>query len=278
MSKNIIFLFLCLIFIFSCSKDNKKVDLLPNEQNIEDQMIVAYKEGMKALEEGDALFASKKFNEAEMLFPQSNWAPRASLMSAYALYSQDYFDDAIFNLERHIINYPLDKNLDYAHYLIAISYFEQLYDEKKDLGPLRKARSKFEYILKNYPQTDFSIDAKFKLGLIIDQLAAKEMYVGRYYMKTEKWIAAINRFQFVVKNYEQTVYIEEALHRLVEINYKIGLVEEAERIASVLGYNYGTGDWYKNSYKVFNKTYKGTKITQKEKDSFIKKRFKKLFE
>lgn len=278
MSKNIIFLFLCLIFIFSCSKDNKKVDLLPNEQNIEDQMIVAYKEGMKALEEGDALFASKKFNEAEMLFPQSNWAPRASLMSAYALYSQDYFDDAIFNLERHIINYPLDKNLDYAHYLIAICYFEQLYDEKKDLGPLRKARSKFEYILKNYPQTDFSIDAKFKLGLIIDQLAAKEMYVGRYYMKTEKWIAAINRFQFVVKNYEQTVYIEEALHRLVEINYKIGLVEEAERIASVLGYNYGTGDWYKNSYKVFNKTYKGTKITQKEKDSFIKKRFKKLFE
>ncbi len=278
MSKNIIFLFLCLIFIFSCSKDNKKVDLLPNEQDIEDQMIVAYKEGMKALEEGDALFASKKFNEAEMLFPQSNWAPRASLMSAYALYSQDYFDDAIFNLERHIINYPLDKNLDYAHYLIAISYFEQLYDEKKDLGPLRKARSKFEYILKNYPQTDFSIDAKFKLGLIIDQLAAKEMYVGRYYMKTEKWIAAINRFQFVVKNYEQTVYIEEALHRLVEINYKIGLVEEAERIASVLGYNYGTGDWYKNSYKVFNKTYKGTKITQKEKDSFIKKRFKALFE
>ena len=278
MSKNIIFLFLCLIFIFSCSRDNKKVDLLPNEQDIEDQMIVAYKEGMKALEEGDALFASKKFNEAEMLFPQSNWAPRASLMSAYALYSQDYFDDAIFNLERHIINYPLDKNLDYAHYLIAISYFEQLYDEKKDLGPLRKARSKFEYILKNYPQTDFSIDAKFKLGLIIDQLAAKEMYVGRYYMKTEKWIAAINRFQFVVKNYEQTVYIEEALHRLVEINYKIGLVEEAERIASVLGYNYGTGDWYKNSYKVFNKTYKGTKITQKEKDSFIKKRFKKLFE
>ena len=278
MSKNIIFLFLCLIFIFSCSRDNKKVDLLPNEQDIEDQMIVAYKEGMKALEEGDALFASKKFNEAEMLFPQSNWAPRASLMSAYALYSQDYFDDAIFNLERHIINYPLDKNLDYAHYLIAISYFEQLYDEKKDLGPLRKARSKFEYILKNYPQTDFSIDAKFKLGLIIDQLAAKEMYVGRYYMKTEKWIAAINRFQFVVKNYEQTVYIEEALHRLVEINYKIGLVEEAERIASVLGYNYGTGDWYKNSYKVFNKTYKGTKITQKEKDSFIKKRFKALFE
>ena len=278
MSKNIIFLFLCLIFIFSCSKDNKKVDLLPNEQDIEEEMIVAYKEGMKALEEGDALFASKKFNEAEILFPQSNWAPRASLMSAYALYSQDYFDDAIFNLERHIINYPLDKNLDYAHYLIAICYFEQLYDEKKDLGPLRKARSKFEYILKNYPQTDFSIDAKFKLGLIIDQLAAKEMYVGRYYMKTEKWIAAINRFQFVVKNYEQTVYIEEALHRLVEINYKIGLVEEAERIASVLGYNYGTGDWYKNSYKVFNKTYKGTKITQKEKDSFIKKRFKKLFE
>ena len=188
MSKNIIFLLVCLVFIFSCSKDNEKVGPALGEQDVEDQMIVAYKEGKKALAEGDAIFASKKFNEAEMLFPQSNWAPRASLMSAYALYSEDLFDDAIFNLERHIVHYPTDKNLGYAHYLIAICYFEQLYDEKRDLGPLQEARSKFEYILENYPETDFSIDAKFKLGLIIDQLAAKEMYVGRYYMKTERCI------------------------------------------------------------------------------------------
>ena len=278
MSKYIIFLFIYIIFIVSCSKDKSKVDQVFLEQDIEAEMIVAYKEGMKELEEGDALYASRKFDEAEILFPQSIWATKASLMSAYALYSQNYYDDAIFNLERHIKNYPKDKDLVYAHYLIAICYFEQLYDEKKDLKPLVKAREKFEYILKKYPNTDYAIDAKWKMGLIVDQMAAKEMYVGRYYMKMEKWIAAINRFKFVVKYYDTTVYIEEALHRLVEIYYKIGLVEDAQKVAATLGYNYGSGEWYKNSYRIFNKSYKTAKITKKKKDSFIRKKFKKLFE
>jgi len=248
------------------------------EQNVEAEMILAYKEGMKQLEKGDALYASRKFDEAEILFPQSIWATKASLMSAYALYSQNYYDDAIFNLERHIKNYPKDKDLVYAHYLIAICYFEQLYDEKKDLKPLIKAREKFVYILNYYPNTDYAIDAKWKMGLIVDQMAAKEMYIGRYYIKMEKWIAAINRFKFVVKYYDTTVYIEEALHRLVEIYYKIGLVEDAKKIAATLGYNYGSGEWYKNSYRIFNKSYKTAKITKKKKDSFIRKKFKKLFE
>jgi len=278
MFKHIIFLFIYIIFIVSCSKDKSKVDQVLLEQDIEAEMIIAYKEGMKQLEKGDALFASKKFDEAEILFPQSIWAVKASLMSAYALYSQNYYDDAIFNLERHIRNYPKDKDLVYAHYLIAICYFEQLYDEKKDLKPLVKARERFEYIIKKYPNTDYAIDAKWKMGLIVDQMAAKEMYIGRYYMKIEKWIAAINRFKFVVKYYDTTVYIEEALHRLVEIYYKIGLVEDAQKIAATLGYNYGSGEWYKNSYRIFNKSYKTVKITKKKKDSFIKKKFKKLFE
>jgi len=278
MSKHIIFLFIYIIFIVSCSKDKSKVDQVLLEQDVEAEMIVAYKEGMKQLEKGDALYASRKFDEAEILFPQSIWAPKASLMSAYALYSQNYYDDALFNLERHIKNYPKDKNLVYAHYLIAICYFEQLYDEKKDLKPLVKAREKFEYILKKYPNTDYAIDAKWKMGLIVDQMAAKEMYIGRYYMKMEKWIAAINRFKFVVKYYDTTVYIEEALHRLVEIYYKIGLVEDAQKVAATLGYNYGSGEWYKNSYRIFNKSYKTAKITKKKKDSFIRKKFKKLFE
>ena len=278
MSKHIIFLFIYIIFIVSCSKDKSKVDQVLLEQDVEAEMILAYKEGMRQLEKGDALYASRKFDEAEILFPQSIWATKASLMSAYALYSQNYYDDAIFNLERHLKNYPKDKNLVYAHYLIAICYFEQLYDEKKDLKPLVKAREKFVYILNYYPNTDYAIDAKWKMGLIVDQMAAKEMYIGRYYIKMEKWIAAINRFQFVVKYYDTTVYIEEALHRLVEIYYKIGLVEEAQKVAAVLGYNYGSGEWYKNSYRVFNKSYKTTKITEKKKDSFIKKKFKKLFE
>ena len=278
MSKHIIFLFIYIIFIVSCSKDKSKVDQVLLEQDIEAEMILAYKEGMKQLEKGDALYASRKFDEAEILFPQSIWATKASLMSAYALYSQNYYDDAIFNLERHIKNYPKDKDLVYAHYLIAICYFEQLYDERKDLKPLVKAREKFEHILKKYPNTDYAIDAKWKMGLIVDQMAAKEMYIGRYYMKMEKWIAAINRFKFVVKYYDTTVYIEEALHRLVEIYYKIGLVEEAQKVAATLGYNYGSGEWYKNSYRIFNKSYKTAKITKKKKDSFIRKKFKKLFE
>jgi len=278
MSKHIIFLFIYVIFIVSCSKDKSKVDQVLLEQDVEAEMILAYKEGMRQLEKGDALYASKKFDEAEILFPQSIWATKASLMSAYALYSQNYYDDAIFNLERHIKNYPKDKDLVYAHYLIAICYFEQLYDERKDLKPLVKAREKFEHILKKYPNTDYAIDAKWKMGLIVDQMAAKEMYIGRYYMRTEKWIAAINRFKFVVKYYDTTVYIEEALHRLVEIYYKIGLVEDAQKIAATLGYNYGSGEWYKNSYRIFNKSYKTAKITKKKKDSFIREKFKKLFE
>ncbi len=278
MFKHIIFLFIYIIFIVSCSKDKSKVDQVLLEQDVEAEMILAYKEGMKQLEKGDALYASKKFDEAEILFPQSIWAIKASLMSAYALYSQNYYDDAIFNLERHIKNYPKDEDLVYAHYLIAICYFEQLYDERKDLKPLVKAREKFELILKKYPNTDYAIDAKWKMGLIVDQMAAKEMYIGRYYMKMEKWIAAINRFKFVVKYYDTTVYIEEALHRLVEIYYKIGLVEDAQKIAATLGYNYGSGEWYKNSYRIFNKSYKTAKITKKKKDSFIRKKFKKLFE
>ena len=220
-------IFFLLFFVFSCSKDQKKIDNVLDEVKIEDKMIVAYKEGVKALEEGDILFASKKFNEAELLFPQSNWAPKSSLMSAYSLYLYDYYGEAIFNLERHLINYPLDKNTAYVYYLMAICYFEQTDDEKTDLQKLLKSKELFEKIIQQYPNTDFALDSKYKLELILDILAAKEMYIGRYYMKTEKWIAAINRFQNVVKNYDETPYIEEALHRLVEIYYKIGLEENA---------------------------------------------------
>jgi len=271
-------LFFILIFLFSCSNEKKKVDSILDNTDQETQMVAAYREGLEAVKKGDVIFAAKKFNEAEILYPQSIWASKASLMTSFAYYSQNYYDDAIYNLERHLRNYPKDKNLDYVHYLMAMCYFEQLDDEKKDLKPLVKSREEFEYVIKHYPNTDFAIDAKYKLGLIVDILAAKEMYIGRYYLKTKKWAGAINRFQNVVKNYDQTIYVEEALHRLVEINYKIGLVDEAEKIASVLGYNYGSGEWYKNSYKLFNKSYKIKKINKKKEESFIKKKFKSLFE
>ncbi len=277
MLKSLIVFLISALLILSCSKKDK-IEATLEEGTIEEQMILAYKEGLEFLEKGDALYASKKFNEAEILFPQSIWAPKSSVMSAYSLYYYNYYGDAIFQLKRHLKNYPNDKNLAYVHYLIAICYFEKLSDEKKDLEPLIQTQKKFEYIISNYPNTDFAIDSKYKLDLILDMLAAKEMYIGRHYMETEKWIGAINRFKNVINNYDDTVYVEEALHRLVEIYYKIGLIDEAKKIAYVLGYNYESGKWYENSYRVFNKSYKKVEIDNKKKDFLLIKKFKSLFE
>ncbi len=277
MLKSLIVFLISTLLILSCSKKDK-IEATLEEGTIEEQMILAYKEGLEFLEKGDALYASKKFNEAEILFPQSIWAPKSSVMSAYSLYYYNYYGDAIFQLERHLKNYPNDKNLAYVHYLIAICYFEKLSDEKKDLEPLIQTQKKFEYIINNYPNTDFAIDSKYKLDLILDMLAAKEMYIGRHYMETEKWIGAINRFKNVINNYDDTVYVEEALHRLVEIYYKIGLIDEAKKVAYVLGYNYESGKWYENSYRVFNKSYKKVEIDNKKKDFLLIKKFKSLFE
>ena len=277
MLKSLIVFLISALLILSCSKKDK-IEATLEEGTIEEQMILAYKEGLEFLEKGDALYASKKFNEAEILFPQSIWASKSSVMSAYSLYYYNYYGDAIFQLERHLKNYPNDKNLAYVHYLIAICYFEKLSDEKKDLEPLIQTQKKFEYIINNYPNTDFAIDSKYKLDLILDMLAAKEMYIGRHYMETEKWIGAINRFKNVINNYDDTVYVEEALHRLVEIYYKIGLIDEAKKVAYVLGYNYESGKWYENSYRVFNKSYKKVEIDNKKKDFLLIKKFKSLFD
>ena len=274
---NIIF-FLFLFLINACSKEEKKIAVIKEtKQDLE--MISSYKEGYKALDDGDPYFAAKKFLEAELLFPQSDWAPRSALMASYSYYMQNYYAEAIANLERYLKTYPTDKNLSYAHYLIAMCYYETIEDEKRDSGPLIKAKNKFNYVVKNYPNTDFTLDAKFKLGLIEDVIASKEMYLGRHYIKKGKWIAAINRFQTVIKEYDQTVFVEEALHRLVEINYKLGLLEESEKYANILGYNYLSSDWYKRSYKVFNKDYSSQvqRSIKKDKKGVLDK-FKKLFD
>ena len=274
---NIIF-FLFLFLINACSKEEKKIAVIKEtKQDLE--MISSYKEGYRALDQGDPYFAAKKFLEAELLFPQSDWAPRSALMASYSYYMQNYYAEAIANLERYLKTYPTDKNLSYAHYLIAMCYYETIEDEKRDSAPLIKAKNKFNYVVKNYPNTDFTLDAKFKLGLIEDVIASKEMYLGRHYIKKGKWIAAINRFQTVIKEYDQTVFVEEALHRLVEINYKLGLLEESEKYANILGYNYLSSDWYKRSYKVFNKDYSPQvqRSIKKDKKGVLDK-FKKLFD
>ena len=276
MLKNFLSYFIIVFFIFSCSKKGEQKLAVPPTDS--EKVVTVYKEAIEALEEGSGLFASKKFSEAESLYPQSMWASRSAIMSAYSLYVINFYSEAIFNLERFTKIYPNHELVPYAHYLIAICYFEQILDERKDLAPLLKAQEKFQFVLENFPETDYAIDGKFKLDLIAEQLAAKEMYIGRYYMKVEKWIAAINRFKKVVDEYDDTIFVEEALHRLVEIYYKIGLLEEAKKTASLLGYNYKSGEWYKKSYKIFNKSYKPKKIGKKKNDWLIKKKIKSLFE
>ena len=271
------FLILIIIVFFGCAKD-KENKLIIQEQNLETQMISAYKEGLDFLDKDDGLSAAKKFNEAELLFPQSEWAPKSALMAAYSYYAYNYYGDSIYELEQFIKKYPKDERISYANFLLAMCYYQSIVDEKKDLEPLLKARDKFIYVVENYPNTDFAMDAKFKLDLIREILASKEMYVGNYYIQREKWIAAINRFKIVINDYDTTIYVEEALHRLVELHYKIGLENEAKKYANLLGYNYLSSDWYKSTYKIFNKEYKLAKPKKRKKESnFLIKKYKSIF-
>ena len=267
---------LCILLVLaSCAAEKQEVSLI-KETDQELEMISAYKEGYVNLNNRDYFYSAKKFLEAELLYPQSDWAPKAALMASYAFYLQDNYADAKFNLERYLNTYPTDKRLVYAHFLLAICYYETIEDEKRDLEPLILARKKFNYIVTNYPNTDFAIDAKFKIEFINDVLAAKEMYIGRHYIKKEKWIPAINRFKNIINDYETSIYAEEAMHRLVELHYKIGLIEESKKYANFLGYNYLSGEWYKKSYKIFNKNYQ-IKKTKNSKNK-IRSKFKKLFD
>ena len=273
-------LVLLIIPLISCSKDKINKSVI-KEKDLESQVLEAYKEGLKSLKEGDAIFASKKFNEAETLFPQSKWAPMSSLMAAYSYYSQDYYEDSILELERFIKIYPFHENIDYAYYLLGLCWYEQIIDEKKDLQTIIKAKEKFSFLIKKFPSTEYALDAEFKIDLINDILAAKEMYIGRYYFDQKKWIPAINRFRIIIDDYETTIYTEEALHRLVEVYYTIGLINEAKKYASLLGYNYQSSQWYEKSYSVFNKLYEQNKkkmiYKEKKKDRSILKKFKSLF-
>ena len=259
-------LIITLIFVTNCNNNSEKQVSVIEEKDLDLQMIDSYKEGLELLENKLPLEAAKKFNEAELLYPQSKWAPRSSLMSAYSYYYGSYYEDSIEELKRFINIYPNHDRLSYAYYLLAMSYYEQIADEKKDLGSIIDAQQNFKFIMDNYPNSDFALDAEYKLELIQEILASKEMYLARYYIEREKWIPAINRYKNVVNKYDTTIYVEEALHRLVEIHYKIGLVEESKKYASLLGYNYQSSEWYKESYKVFNKDYKKISKRKKEKN------------
>ena len=259
-------LIIILIFVTNCKNNSEKQVSTIEERGLDLEMIDSYKEGLQLLEDNFPLKAAKKFNEAELLYPQSKWAPRSSLMSAYSYYYGSYYEDCIEELKRFINIYPKHERISYAYYLLAMSYYEQIADEKKDLGSIVDAQQNFKFIIANYPNSDFALDAEYKIELIREILASKEMYLAKYYIEREKWIPAINRYKIVVKEYDTTIYVEEALHRLVEIHYKIGLIEESKKYASLLGYNYQSSEWYEESYKVFNKDYKKISKRKKEKN------------
>jgi len=264
------------LILNSCSKDTENIQLI-KEKNQKEEMISAYKEGISLMDNGDYFNSAKKFLEAEILFPQSIWAPKSVLMASYSYYTQNYYSLAIENIKRYFKTYPKDENMAYAHYLLAMCYYETIEGEKKDLAPLILSKKELNFIIKNYPGTDYAYDAKFKIDLINDTLAAKEVYIGRHYIKKKKWIAAVNRFKKVLEDYETTVHVEEAIHRLVEIYYKLGMEEESLKYASLLGYNYNSSEWYKETYKIFNKKYQVTiPENQKEKSKILGK-IKDLF-
>ena len=272
--RNCFHFFLIILLCFSCSKKEIEKSKI-NEVNLESQMIEAYEEGLKELKAGDVIYAAKKFNEAEILFPQSEYAPKSALMAAYSYYSQNYYGDAIAELIRFLRVYPNHKDIAYAEYLLGLCYYEQIVDEKKDLQSIVNAKKTFRNLISKYPESEFSTDATFKIDLINEVLAGKEMFIGRYYFDKKKWIPAINRFRIVVDNYETTIYVEEAIHRLVEIYYILGIETEAKKYANLLGYNYQSSQWYEKSFIVFNKNYKIKNI--KKEDNPILEKFKSLF-
>ena len=261
--------------IISCSK---KEQVYQPTKNIDPYIL--YKEGYDAFEKNNFFFANKKFLEAEANFTNLDQAAKAAIMSCFSLYGINFYDEALESLERFIKTYRANENIMYAEYLKAIIYFEKMSDEKKDVQPLLDAKKQIEFFINKYPKSDYTIDLKFKKDLVENQLAAKELFVAKYYISVQKWIPAINRLKIIVKHYDKTVFIEEALHRLVEIHYHLGVENEAQKYAKILGYNYNSSEWFKQSYKILNKNYVMKKnLNQKAKknrDSIIKKILKMI--
>ena len=265
-----------LINLQSCVEKEEKELPKITQLNQELELVTTYKDALDNLKNGDPYYAAEKFLQSELAYPQSIWAPKSALMAAYSYYLQENYSESKFQLERFIKTYPSDKNLVYAHYLIAICHYEIIVDEKKDLAPLLESKKKFNYLIKNYPNTEFARDSSYKIDLINEILASKEMYIGRFYLQKKKWIPAVNRFKNILDHYKTSIYTEEAVHRLVEIYYRLGLIEESKKYATILGYNYASSEWYKKSYALFNQKYKEPTIKKDRKK--LRKKFKSLFE
>jgi outer membrane protein assembly factor BamD len=267
---NLLLIFILTIF-YSCSSGDKVKNLKPKKIISLEKL---YTEAYRNFEIGDYNQAIKIFEIVEKDYSYTEWAPRALLMRAYMYYDAGDYVAALTHLQRFKQRNSGSKNLQYVEYLIGICMFEQINYISLTQEPTELALRQFEKIISNYPSSSYATDAKFKIDLINEQKAGKEMYLARYYAKKEMWLPALYRLNNVFKDYQSTVFIEEALHRLVEIHYKIGNIETAKKYASILGYNYNDSDWYKKSYNIIE----GTNIPMdktKQKKS-LKERLKKL--
>jgi len=266
----LIFYIIFALFLLSCSKDK---DIYTPTVKLDPYKI--YKEGLDSFNENQFFFASKKFSEAEINFISPSAAAKSAIMNSFSLYAINFYDEAEENLNRYLKVYPADKYKIYAHYLLAIISYEQIGEEKHDLKPLLDAKKKIDFFLDEYPNSEYAIDLNLKKDLVTNQFAARELYIAKYYIKVQKWVPAINRLKIIIKDYGRTVFIEEALHRLVEIHYHLGLEDEANSFAAILGYNYNSSEWFKQSYKILNKNYNFKKQDKSQKDKTL---FKKIID
>ena len=273
MYQKIFLIFFLFLFVTECSK-KEEISLKPANDK---ESYKIYADALEQMNNGEFFYAAQKFAEAEKILPKIEHSAKALIMSSFCYYTISFHEEAISSLEYFLKKYPADKNIQYASYLIALSNYEQILDEKKDLKPLIKADNKIDFFLKSYPNSEYAMDLRFKKDLIQNQLAAKELFVARFYISTKKWVPAINRLKVIVKDYDQTIFIEEALHRLVEINFHLGLEEEAKKYANILGYNYNSSEWFEQSYKILNKDYKIKNLSKSKKEKgFIEKILKKI--
>ncbi|MDR3498146.1 MAG: outer membrane protein assembly factor BamD [Parvibaculum sp.] len=233
-----------------------------------------YNKAMDLMADGSYQKAATQFDEVERQHPYSIWARRANLMSAYAHYKVNEYDDSIVAAQRYISLHPGSKETPYAYYLIALCYYEQITDVGRDQKMTENALAALTILIQRYPQTEYARDARLKLDLTLDHLAGKEMEIGRYYLNKNDYIAAINRFRVVVERFQSTTHTPEALHRLVEAYMALGIKSEAQTAAAILGYNYPGSDWYQDSYNLL--AGQGLK-PEENKDSWISKAWHSVF-
>jgi outer membrane protein assembly factor BamD len=256
--------------LLGCSLFNKDDDYVPD-----DPADKLYNEGLFLLnDKQDYKEAAKKFDQVDRENPYSDWARKALLMSAYAYYQADEYTDCISSAERYVTLHPGSPDAAYAQYLIGSSYYDQILDVSRDQGRADKAISALEEVVRKYPDSEYATAAKKKVDMARDQLAGKEMEIGRFYMNKRDFIGAINRFKVVVTQYQTTRHVEEALARLTEAYLSLGILDEAQTAAAVLGHNFPDSTWYKDSYNLVKNA--GGEPTAENKASWISQAFKKL--